>query len=137
MKDDDDIYYEDGDFKDLFTRILGAEINIKDNISKNEEVIFIRFINILSSQLAKEKKLYKISGIELFKYTDPLWGVIEDVLKLLYGEEEVKLIMWYLIDRINPDGSIEYIEDENRKKYTLLTPKDLWSYINHRYPKDN
>ena len=142
MKDDDingeeDSFSEKADFKELFTGILGAEINIKDNLNKNEEIIFTHFVNILSAQQIKEEKLYEVSGIEMFTYTDPLWNVIEDILKLLYGEGETELIMWYILDRISPDGSIAYLEDENEKKYTLLTPKDLWSYINHRYPKDN
>tara|TARA_R110000803_G_C11940385_1_gene316497 strand:- start:531 stop:941 length:411 start_codon:yes stop_codon:yes gene_type:complete len=136
MKDDDGFTGKE-DFKDLFTGILGSEVNIKDNINKSEEMIFNHLINILATQQSQEDELYELSGIGINKYTDPLWSVITNVLQLLYGEDKTELIMWYIIDRFNPDGTIIPVEDENGKEFIFNTPKDLWSYINHRYPKDN
>jgi hypothetical protein len=120
----------------LFNKILGSKVSIKDNISKTEETLFVHFVNKLDKANIDEQKLFELSGLEIGRYTNPLWDVIENVLKLLYGEESADLIQWYILDRFNPDGTIVPIEDENGKQYKFNTPEDLWSYINYRYKKD-
>ena len=121
---------------DLFDKILGSKVSIKDNIDKTEETLFVHFVNKLDETHIDEEKLYESSGIEIGRYTNPLWDVIENILKLLYGEESADLIQWYILDRFNPDGTIVPIEDENGKQYKFNTPEDLWSYINYRYKKN-
>lgn len=120
----------------LFDKILGSKVSIKDNIDKTEETLFVHFVNKLDETHIDEEKLYESSGIEIGRYTNPLWDVIENILKLLYGEESANLIQWYILDRFNPDGTIVPIEDENGKQYKFNTPEDLWGYINYRYKKD-
>ena len=119
----------------LFNSILGSKVSIKDNIDKTEESIFVHFVNELDKAQTAEHKLFENSKIEINHYTDPLWNVIENILKLLYGEEQAELIQWYIYDRFNADGSIVPIEDESGKKYIFTNPEDLWSYINYRYSK--
>lgn len=119
----------------LFNSILGSKVSIKDNMDKTEESIFVHFVNELDKAQTAEHKLFENSKIEINHYTDPLWNVIENILKLLYGEEQAELIQWYIYDRFNADGSIVPIEDESGKKYIFTNPEDLWSYINYRYSK--
>jgi len=119
----------------LFNSILGSKVSIKDNIDKTEENIFAHFVNELEKASKLEHKLFEDSKIEISYYTDPLWDVIESILKLLYGQEQADLIQFYIYDRFNADGSIVPLEDENGKKYIFTNPKDLWSYINYRYSK--
>jgi hypothetical protein len=119
----------------LFNSILGSKVSIKDNMDKTEESIFVHFVNELDKAQTAEHKLFENSKIEINHYTDPLWNVIENILKLLYGEEQAELIQWYIYDRFNADGSIVPIEDESGKKYIFTNPEDLWSYMNYRYSK--
>ena len=126
-----------GDIKDLFNQILGSEVTIKDNIDATEEGVFIVFIKKLEEAYEIENKLFEAGGIELTKITDPLWFVLENSFKFLYGEEASELIFWYIFDRFNPDGSIVPLEDENGKQYIFKDPKDLWSYIKYRFPQDS
>ena len=119
----------------LFNSILGSKVSIKDNMDKTEESIFVHFVNELDKAQTAEHKLFENSKIELNHYTDPLWNVIENLLKLLYGEDQAELIQWYIYDRFNADGSIVPIEDESGKKYIFTNPEDLWSYMNYRYSK--
>jgi|TARA_R110000744_G_scaffold27253_2_gene66607 hypothetical protein len=120
----------------LFSNILGSKVSIKDNISKTEEVLFVHFVKKLDEAHIDENKLFENSGIDISRYTNPMWDVTEDVLKLLYGEESANLIQWYILDRFNPDGEIVPIEDEDGKQYKFNSPEDLWGYINYRYKKD-
>lgn len=125
------------DIKNLFTQILGSEVTIKDNIDATEEGIFLAFIKKLEEAYETENKLFEAGGLELTKVTDPLWFVLENSFKFLYGEEAANLIWWYIFDRFNPDGSIVPLEDEYGKEYVFKNTKDLWSYIKHRFPQDS
>jgi hypothetical protein len=125
------------DIKELFNQILGSEVTIKDNLDATEEGVFLVFIKKLEEAYEMENDLFEVSGIELTKITDPLWFVLENTFKFLYGEEAANLVWWYVFDRFNPDGTIVPLEDESGKQYTLNSPKDLWSYIKYRFPKDS
>lgn len=117
------------DLKKLFNLILGVEIDIKDNIEQSEELVFKKFIDKLETSYHIENKLYEDSGIDLTKVTEGLWFVIENTLKMLYGESAGDIIIWYLYDRFNPDGSVVPLEDANGKQFILKNSDDLWSYI--------
>ena len=62
------------------------------------------------------------------------WLVIETLLKLYYGESSFDIIMWWILDRFNPDGKVVPWEDENGKTYSIITAKDLYYFIKHRSP---
>ena len=49
-------------------------------------------------------------GIDAHKLTDPLWSVIENYMILLYGPESTRIILWYIYERIGPDGEIIPLE---------------------------
>ena len=125
------------DIKNLFTQVLGSEVTIKDNIDATEEGVFIVFIKKLEEAYNVENQLFDIGGLELAKVTDPLWFVLENSFKFLYGEEAADLVWWYIFDRFNPDGTIVPLEDENGKEYIFENPKDLWSYIKYIFPQDS
>jgi hypothetical protein len=122
------------DIKGLFKKILGSEVNIKDNIKATEKSVFCLFINNLEKSNTMENKLIDEGGVDCSKLTDPLWIVIENLFKFLYGEKATGIIMWYIYERFNPDGTIIPLEDKQGKQYILTTPEDLYSYIKYRYP---
>ena len=123
------------EIKHLFQNILGADINIKDNLKQTEETVFCLFVKKLEESKIIEDKVFEEGHIDLKKVTDPLWIVVENLLKMQYGTDAVELIMWYIYERFNPEGKVMPIEDDDGKKYKFLNPKDLFSYIKHRHPK--
>jgi len=123
------------EIKHLFQDILGTNINIKDNLKQTEETVFCLFVKKLEESRIIEDKVFEEAHIDLKRVTDPLWLVVENLLKMQYGPDAVELIMWYIYERFNPEGKVMSIEDENGKKYKFLNPKDLFSYIKHRHPK--
>jgi hypothetical protein len=120
------------DLKKLFNLILGVDVDIKDNINQSEEIIFKNFIDKLEESYKMENEVFETSGINLEKITDGLWFVIENTLKMLYGEVAGEMIIWYIYDRFNPDGSIVPLEEENGKVFLLKDSNDLWSYIKYK-----
>tara|TARA_R110002020_G_scaffold2117_3_gene9649 strand:+ start:19262 stop:19666 length:405 start_codon:yes stop_codon:yes gene_type:complete len=129
----DQLFEGEEDIRNLFRKMLGSDIIIKDNISENEEKLFILFVQQLESAKKLEDETTEL-GLEVRCLVDPLWIVIENLLKLQFGLDTTQLIMFYLYERFNPDGTIIALEDEETgKKYILKEPKDLFSYIKFRY----
>ena len=129
----DKLFEGEEDIRNLFRKMLGSDIIIKDNISENEEKLFILFVEQLESAKKLEDKITEL-GLEVKSLVDPLWIVIENLLKLQFGLDTTELVMFYLYERFNPDGTIIALEDEETgKKYILKEPKDLFSYIKFRY----
>ena len=124
------------DVKKLFKKILGSEVIVNDSMDVTEEIIFVVFIQRLEEAFETENKLYEIGGIELGQVTEPLWFVLEHTFKLLYGEEATNLIWWYIFDRIGENDEITPFIDEDGKEYTFQNAKELWMYINYRFPQD-
>ena len=102
----------------FFTLICLSNLNLNFNHYLDSDIIFDE------------------SGIDLKKITDPLWLVVENMMKMLYGEEATEMIMWYLFERFNEEGKLLELYDEiTKKKYRIKTPKDLFAFIKHRFPK--
>ena len=116
------------DIRKLFEVILGTKVKIKDNINQAEENVFGLMINKLIAADVMD------GGIDAHKLTDPLWSVIENYMILLYGPESTRIILWYIYERIGPDGEIIPVETSNGKTFLLKTTNDLWSYIKYKQP---
>jgi|TARA_R110000782_G_scaffold228819_2_gene315283 hypothetical protein len=122
------------DLKNLFKEILGSDVDIKDNLVITDESVFCVLINKLDKSHKDDEALFELSGIDLSKTNSELWMVVETLLKLQYGESSFDLIMWWLLDRFNPDGKVVPFEGEDGKTYSIITAKDLYQFMKHRSP---
>ncbi len=129
-----DEFEDKDDLNNLFKEILGSDVTIKDNLVVNDETVFCLIVNKLDNAHRDDEALFELSGIDLTKSKGELWLVIETLLKLYYGESSFDIIMWWILDRFNPDGKVVPWEDENGKTYSIITAKDLYYFIKHRSP---
>ena len=90
-----------GDMKSLFKNILGSDITIKDNLKATEENVFKIIIDKLDNSRITEERIFDIGGVDIKQITDPLWVVVESLMKITYGVEACGIIFWYLYDRQN------------------------------------
>ena len=126
---------EKGDeLKDLFESILGSNITLKDTFMADEEALFSLIVNKLDKAHTDDETLFELTGIDLTTSKNELWFVIEALLKTTYGEESFNMIMWYILDRFNPNGKVVPFVDKSGKTHSLLTSKDLYNFIKHRFP---
>lgn len=114
--------------KKVFDTVLGANITVKDNIKATESTVFEILIQKADDSLNLEDKLGEMD-IDITKITDPLWFVIENQFKLIYGEEATEIIMWYLMERLDEDNNVTALEDEDENEIILNKPIDLWKYL--------
>ena len=122
------------DIKQLFEKILGSSITLKDTMSATEESVFCLLVNKLDKAHKDDEALFELSGIDLSNSKEDLWFVVESLLKISYGQDAFDMIMWYILDRFNPDGKVVPFEDEDGKQFSLVTSKDLYAFLKHRFP---
>lgn len=122
------------ELKDLFETILGSSITLKDTIVANEETLFCLLVNKLDKSHHDDEAIFELTGIDLTQSKNELWFVIEALLKIAYGHESFSMIMWYILDRFSEDKKLLPYEDEEGKEFSLVTVKDLYFFIKHRFP---
>lgn len=129
-----ELFEGEDDIRNLFKRMLGNSIKIKDNLKSTEEDVFILFVDLLEKAKNKEDTLLEV-GLDLHQIVDPLWVVIENLLRLQFGPDTTDLIMWYLYDRFGPDGKlIPLVDESSDKTFKLKKAKDLFQYLKYRSP---
>ena len=122
------------ELKDLFETILGSSITLKDTIVANEETLFCLLVNKLDKSHHDDEAIFELTGIDLTQSKNELWFVVEALLKITYGHESFSMIMWYILDRFSEDKKLLPYEDEEGKEFSLITVKDLYFFIKHRFP---
>ena len=68
-------------------------------------------------------------GVNMARYDEPFFQIIDSLIYLHFGREASELIMFYLYERVNPDGTINDILDENNNPVPLAGVEDLWELI--------
>jgi hypothetical protein len=48
-----------------------------------------------------------------------------------FGKEASEVIFFYVYERINPDGTVNELADQDGQVVALNTPTDLWMLVNH------
>jgi len=68
-------------------------------------------------------------GVNMARYDEPFFQIIDSLIYLHFGKEASEIVMFYLYERVNPDGTINDILDENNNPVPLAGVEDLWELI--------
>jgi hypothetical protein len=68
-------------------------------------------------------------GVNMARYDEPFFQIIDSLIYLHFGKEASEVIMFYLYERVNPDGTVNDILDENNNPVPLESVEDLWELI--------
>lgn len=100
----------------------------KSELDINREK-FEKIINTLEEIDVRAVILEKDLEMDLDKYDDKFYTVIDILLEMNFGEEAKEVIFFYLYDRINPDGSMNMLRDPKGTEIILMSPTDLWGVV--------
>lgn len=122
--------------KKSFEKMMGVDLSLKrkrksENDTKKE--IFEKIINTLEKININENILANDFDLELAKYNENFYEVIDNLIYMLYGKEAAEVIFFYLYERINPDGTSNgyEVKDKDGNVLPLENPSDLWNVINY------
>lgn len=107
----------------------------KKNQSDKKKELFVSIVNAIEHVSNRQNLMYVDLQLDFTTYDESFLDIIDALVILHFGKEGAELIAYYLWDRVNPDGSINPLIDENNNPVTLETASDLWETLLLMNPK--
>lgn len=91
------------------------------------------FCNVIFAlMIARDRGVFLANeaGIDLFKYNELWFNIIDSLLLFSLGKDGMQIINWFIYSRIKENGTLDHLYDQTgKKKVYLHTPEDLWYYL--------
>jgi hypothetical protein len=114
-------------------QLLQADTSIKRKHNKRyiqKRDLFINLINHFESCINKSHLLEKDFNIDLSKYEENFFQVIDSLILLSFGKQIYNLISFYFYEKHNPDGTENsLIIEETGEELYIKDVEDLWNLI--------
>ena len=114
---------------------LGKHLNIKSR-TKNptEKDLFVEIINLLDECWIRSNVIEGQFGLGITNYEEPFYIVAENLIYMHYGDWQGDIILWWLFERLDEEGSLLPINlnDHDKKleeEVFIETIEDLWYFI--------
>ena len=120
-----------------FDTMLNADTIIrrqKRNTKSQKKTLFLNIINSYEQLLIRSEKLEYGFALDLSKYEEPYFKVMDELIMINWGENIYQLISFYLYERFNDDGTENFVVGEVGEEIFLKDPEDLYKVINMLYP---
>ena len=108
----------------------------KTQTDKRKE-LFISIINSIEQIINRQSLMYADLQLDFTTYDEAFLDTIDALIILHFGKEGAEVIGYYLWERVNPDGSINPLLDEDDNVIILENVNDLWNLIVTINPKHN
>jgi hypothetical protein len=79
--------------------------------------------------------MYADFQIDFANYDEQFLDTIDALIILHFGKEGAEVIVYYLWERLNEDGSVNPLLDDDSKEIYLNNAEDLWNLLLELNPK--
>jgi hypothetical protein len=114
--------------------IIGSDTVLKRKKKTEEDLdreSFEKIIFLMEEIQTRGVLLQVDLGLDYSAYDEKFYEIIDRLFQIHFGKEAAEMIFFYAYERINPDGSVNELVDENNQIVTLNSPTDLWYLVNH------
>ncbi len=120
------------ELKRAFDALLNTSTSLKrkkKNTADRKREMFLQIVTLCEAVITREVLLAADFKLQLDNYNEDFYQIIDSLLLLYLGKNGFELVSFYLYDRINPDGTINYLLDENQNEVKLETAEDLFNLL--------
>ena len=114
---------------------FGKHLNIKSR-TKNptDKDLFIEVVGLLDECWTRSNVIENEFGLGVSDYEEPFYLVIENLIYMHYGEWKGDIMLWWLFERFDEEGSVLPININDHNKETeeeifIETVEELWEFI--------
>lgn len=110
----------------------GKGVNVIENkksIAKRDKKFFLTMVDTLSKLDERSNALMDL-GIDLIKYEDPYFQLIENLILKAYGPLKGGIILWWCGERKLLDSKVYNLIDESGKGTVVTNVNQLYNYLN-------
>jgi hypothetical protein len=114
--------------------IIGSDTVLKRKKKTEEDInreSFEKIILLMEEIQTRGVLLQADLGLDYSNYDEKFYEIIDRLFQMHFGREAAEVIFFYAYERINPDGSVNELIDENNQVVVLSSPTDLWYLVNH------
>ena len=110
----------------------GKGVNVIENkksIAKRDKKFFMSMVDTLS-QLDERSNVLMELGVDLIRYEDPYFQLIENLILKTYGPLKGGIILWWCGERKLLDSTVYNLIDEDGKGTVVTNVNQLYNYLN-------
>jgi hypothetical protein len=118
--------------QEQINQIIGVKSTLKRRRKNREDIqrtIFLNVIPLLEHAINRGTILESDFNIDVTKYEELFYQIIDSLIYLHFDPKAAEVILFYLYERFNPDGTINSILDANENEIMLETVEDLWNLV--------
>ena len=118
--------------QDQMKKLIGTESTVKRRKKTKEDThreVFLTTIPLLEHILNRGIMLESDYGFNTVMYDEPFYQIIDSLIYMHFDEDAADLIMFYLYERVNPDGTFNFVTDINGDEFSLENAEDLWILV--------
>jgi len=121
----------DGIKKSIET-IIGTNTVLKRKKKSEEDIHrehFLKIIQLMDELQVRSNILNVDLKLNFYDYDSKFYEIIDRMFMLQYGEDIAEIIFFYVYERLNPDGTINSLQDQEGNEIILNNPFELWNLI--------
>jgi len=114
--------------------IIGTDTVLRRKRKTEEDLnreSFEKIMLLMDEIQVRSALLHSELGLDYSNYDEKFYEIIDRMFTLSFGREAAEIIFFYVYERINPDGSINNLVDQNNEVVPINSPSDLWYLVNH------
>jgi hypothetical protein len=126
--------------KQSIENIIGTDTVLRRKKKSEDDLnreSFEKIIQTMEEIQVRDVLMLAELGLDYSNYNEKFYEVIDRLFSLYFGEQASEVIFFYIYERINPDGSVNDLVDQEGKTVPLNSPSDLWYLVNYikNHPK--
>jgi hypothetical protein len=91
--------------------------------------LFISIIMAMQAALVRTALVNSELKVDFSTYDEMFLQLIDSLILLHFGKDGFEVINFYLYDKLNPDGSVNELYDDEDKVVPSETPEDIWNIL--------
>ena len=132
MREEDKLPEDVEGIKQSLQDILNVDFKVKRKKKTELDIqkdLFFKIIISLEKLNMRSNVLTVDLDIDLTKYDETFYDVLDNLLILNFGKNIAEIIFFYVYDRIDQDGNIASLSDSKGNSIVLENVHDLWHLI--------
>ena len=132
MREEDKLPEEVEGIKQSLQDILNVDFKVKRKKKTELDIqkdLFFKIIISLEKLNMRSNVLTVDLDIDLTKYDETFYDVLDNLLILHFGKNIAEIIFFYVYDRIDQDGNIASLSDSKGNSIVLENVHDLWNLV--------
>jgi hypothetical protein len=114
--------------------IIGTDTTLRRKRKTEEDLnreSFEKIMLLMDEIQVRSALLHSELGLDYSNYDEKFYEIIDRMFTLNFGKEAAEIIFFYVYERINPDGTVNNLIDQNNEIVPINSPSDLWYLVNH------